>query len=292
MNEPAQDNSGQIEFWNGASGEKWARNQDRLDHAFTPLTAALLRTAAAAKGEAAIDIGCGCGDTTLRLAQALGGHGRVLAVDVSQPMVDHAKLREGRLAPADRAPIAWTLHDAASYGFAAGGSDVMVSRFGVMFFADPVAAFRNIRTGLRTGARIAMMCWRTIQENPWVTVPRNAVLPLVPAPQPGVPGAPGPFAFADPERVADILNNAGFSNPHAEKCDAEIVVGRGADVEAAIAAGVEFSTQVGPVGALIREAPEVMEPARAAIAEALRPYARESGLALGAACWIYTATIR
>lgn len=288
-----QGNADQVAFWNGLAGEKWAGNHAQLDHAFAPLTASLLRHADPRPGEAAIDVGCGCGDLTLAVARELGAGGRVLAIDVSAPMLVEAKVRAEQEGPGTGAAIEWALQDASTHAFAPGAYDLIVSRFGVMFFADPVAAFTNLRRALKPGGRLAMLCWRPMEENAWFSVPRASVLPLVPPPEPMPPGAPGPFGFADADHVRGILAEAGFANAQATKCDADLTLSMspaGSDA-GALASAVRFSVQIGPVGSLLREASdETMAAARVAVEAALRPHARDGKVVLGAACWVYTAT--
>ena len=291
MAEPG--NADQIAFWNGQVGEKWAGNHNQLDHAFAPLTASLLRHVGAQPGEAVIDVGCGCGDLTLALARSLGADGRVLAVDVSSPMLAQAQARAALQTPGTIAPIEWVLEDASVYALPKAEFDVITSRFGVMFFADPVAAFTNLRRALKPGGRVVMLCWRPMDQNPWFSVPRASVLPLVPTPEPMAPGAPGPFGFADADRVLSILTEAGFSDARAEKLDADLTLAQsptGSDVDA-LAAATQFSVQTGPVGSLLREASEeTIAAARVAIKAALRPHLGDGRVVLGAGCWIYTAT--
>ena len=289
MTQPAPDNSAQIDFWNGLTGETWASNQASVDSNFAPLTAALLAAAAPAPGEAAIDVGCGCGETTLAVARAAGASGRVVGVDVSAPMQGLARKRAEALT-AEAAPVEWVLHDAATHPFRAHEFDLLISRFGVMFFADPAAAFGNLRRAMKPGGRLAMLCWRTPPENPWFQVPRAAVLPLVPPPEPVPPDAPGPFAFADPERVIRILAEAGFAAPHAAAVDADLVVASG---PGALEQATGFCTRIGPVAALLREATEATRmAARAAMSETLRAHLHGDRIALAAACWLYTARVR
>ncbi len=288
-----QDNADQVAFWNGVAGERWARNHAQLDQAFAPLTASLLAHAKPRPGEAAIDVGCGGGDLTLAVARELGAGGRVLAIDVSGPMLAEAKGRAEQGGPGGRAPIDWALQDASTHAFATGAYDLVTSRFGVMFFADPMAAFANLRRALKPGGRLAMLCWRPMDENPWFGVPRAAVLPLVPPPEPLPPGAPGPFGFADADHVRAILAGAGFSDVRAAKCDADLTLGAsptGSDADA-LASAVGFSLQIGPAGSLLREASEeTIAAARVAVEAALRPDARDGRIVLGAACWVYTAS--
>ncbi len=292
MSAAASDNADQVEYWNGDVGRKWVRNQDRLDRAFRPLTAALVECAAPRRGERAIDVGCGCGELSLALADHLGAGGRVVAVDVSRPMLDHAELRGRAQAAEGQAAIEWQEADAASWPFPEAGFDLLVSRFGVMFFGDPAAAFRNLRRALRPGGRLAMLCWRPLQDNPWVAIPRAAMLQVLPAPDPVPPHAPGPFAFADAARVGAILAQAGFAEIASVTADAplEVATLQGSTDDAALDAAVQFAVEVGPASALLRDIDEATRKrAMRAVREALRDRARQNRPLLDAACWLYTA---
>ena len=285
----APDTIDQVEYWNGDVGRRWVDSQERLDRAFRPFTAALIDRAAPTPGERAVDIGCGCGDLSLALAGPLGAAGRILAVDVSRPMLDHAQLRvkAARAPDGVQAAIEWQEADAATVPFTA-EFDLLISRFGVMFFGEPVGAFRNLRRALRPGGRLAMMCWRPMPENAWVAVPRAAMLRVLPAPAAMPPNAPGPFAFADAARVGAILAQAGFAEIASVAVDAPLEIsGEGAALEAA----VQFVVEVGPASALLREADAAMrERAVDAVRDALRNRGGGGPPSLDAACWIYTAT--
>jgi SAM-dependent methyltransferase len=289
MDAAAQDNTGQVEYWNGEAGQRWVRSQDRMDRAFQPLTAALMERAAPRPGERAADIGCGCGDLSLMLADRLGEEGRVLAVDVSRPMLDRGRARA--LAGAGRAVIDWQEADVAAWPFPKGGFDLLISRFGVMFFADPVKAFRNMRRALRPGGRLVMLCWRPMQDNAWVAVPRAAMLQVVPAPEPMPPHAPGPFAFADAARVGAILGQAGFTAVASVGVDAALdTAAPGSSDAAALDDAVRFATESGPASALLRDVDDAMrERAVAAVRAALRDRAGAGRASLDAACWLFTA---
>jgi len=283
-------NIDQVEYWNGDVGRRWVDSQERLDRAFRPFTAALIERAAPHRGERVIDIGCGCGELSLALAGQLGAEGRILAVDVSRPMLEHARSRE-KAAPAGQAKIEWQEADAAAAPFAAGGFDLLVSRFGVMFFGDPVEAFRNLRRALRPGGRLAMVCWRPMPDNAWVAAPRAAMLQVLPAPAAMPPDAPGPFAFADAARVGAILAQAGFAGIASAAVDAPLEIGTDGAADAALEAAVQFAIQVGPAAALLRDIdPAARERAVGAVREALGERVRGGSPALDAACWIYTAT--
>lgn len=291
MDAAAPGNADQVEYWNGDIGQRWARNQDRMDQAFGPLTAALIEHAAPRRGERAADIGCGCGDLSLLLADRLGAEGRVLAVDVSRPMLDRGRTRQAALAGADHAAIDWQEADAAAWPFPEGAFDLLISRFGVMFFADPVQAFRNMRRALRPGGRLLMLCWRPMGDNAWVAVPRAAMLPLVPAPAPAPPHAPGPFAFADAARVGAILAEAGFTEIASTTVSAALNASApGSTDAAALDDAVQFATEFGPASALLRDVDDATR-ARAvsAVRAALRDRAGGGRATLDAACWLFSA---
>ncbi len=292
MGAAAPGNADQVEFWNGEVGQRWARNQDRMDRAFRPFTTTLIERAAPRQGERVIDVGCGCGDLSLALADRLGAEGRVLAVDVSRPMLDQGRSRQQASNTAGRAAIDWQEADAAAWRFPAATFDLLISRFGVMFFGDPVAAFQNMRNALRPGGRLAMLCWRPVRDNAWVAVPRAALLQVVPAPEAPPPDAPGPFAFADAARVGAILAQAGFSNIASVAIDAALDSSSapGGTDEAALEDAVEFAAGFGPASALLRDVDEpTRERAIAAVRDALRQRAGGARPSLDAACWLFTA---
>ncbi len=291
MSATAPGNADQVEYWNGDVGQRWARNQRRLDRAFQPLTMALLERAAPRRGERAADIGCGCGDLSLMLAERLGAEGHVLAVDVSRPMLEQGRAREQALAAPGLAAIDWQEADAAAWLFPDGGFDLLASRFGVMFFADPVAAFRNMRRALRPGGRLVMLCWQPLADNAWVAVPRAALLQVVPAPAPAPPYAPGPFAFSDAAHVGAILAEAGFTDIASAAVTATLEVSPDQDgSDAALDDAVRFVTELGPASALLRDVDAATrERGVAAVRSALRARAGGGPPSLDAACWVFTA---
>ncbi|MGX7707915.1 class I SAM-dependent methyltransferase [Methylobacterium sp. Gmos1] len=266
----------QTEYWNGDVGTRWADMQAELDRVFAPLTSALLDGAALRPGERVLDIGCGCGETALLAAARTGSGGAVTAVDVSRPMLARARAR-----PAAGAPVAWTEADAQTHPFAP-EHDVALSRFGVMFFEDSRAAFANIRRALRPGGRLAILCWRALAENPWVGVPRAAVLSVVPEPTPSPPGGPGPFRFADGGALVALLEGAGFAKAAVVPVDRPLEIG--ADGEEA----ARFSATVGPIAGLLREIedPRLRERALAALRAAMPA---RGPVRLDGACWLATA---
>ncbi len=273
-----QSNADQIAFWNGDAGAKWVKSQERLDAMLAGITVELIKSAKPSPGERILDIGCGCGDTSLQLA-AKGGH--VTGLDISEPMLGRAKQRAKE---ADAPHVEFVHADASAHRFEP-LYDLLFSRFGVMFFADPDRAFANMRKALKPSGRLAFVCWRDWRENEWVRVPIGAVRPHVP-PQPQLgPEDPGPFSFADLARVRRILSSAGFDRITARPFDAQL--GLGATLEDAIAHIQEF----GPVSRMLAEANETQKAqAAAALREAFKPYADRKPLSLGGAVWIVTAT--
>ncbi len=275
-------NAQQIEYWNDQAGPKWVRLQERLDAQLGPIGDEVLDRAGLAPGERVLDVGCGCGDLTLAAAGRVAPGGHATGVDISGPML--ARARERAAASAGTADFvqADAQHDALN------PHDVLVSRFGVMFFADPVAAFRRMREGLAPGGRLAFVCWQGVGENPWMLVPMAEVAKLVELPAPPEPGAPGPFAFADADRVRGILEGAGWQQVAFEDLRGELAVGGTADV----AEVADFMLDVGPASRALAEA-EADDALRgrvvAAVEEVLRPYAGPDGVRLGYAAWIVTA---
>ena len=272
-------NSGQIAYWNASAGETWAALQARLDRQIEPLGAQAMRALAPRDGEAIVDIGCGCGQTTLALAGAVGAGGRVTGVDISRPMLDVAR---ARIAAAGVGNARVLEADAQVHAFETGALDAAFSRFGVMFFNDPPAAFANIRRGLRAGGRLAFVCWRPLGENPWMAAPMLAALPILGPLPPPDPVAPGPFAFADSARVRTILSSAGFADIDIAPFDAPV---SGGDLEQTIAT----SLRVGPLGALLRDQPDKARSVMDALRAALSKFETPQGVVMASGTWIVQA---
>ena len=273
-------NDDQIAYWNDSAGLTWAALQDKLDAQIEPLGDGAMAALSPAAGERVLDIGCGCGQTTLALAARVGPGGAVLGVDISRPMLDVARRRiaEHRLSQASVIEA-----DAQAHAFEAGGFDAVFSRFGVMFFDNPTAAFANIRKGLKPGGRLGFVCWRPFNENPWMQTPFLAALPhLAEPPQPPDPLAPGPFAFADPDRVRGILADAGFVDIKIAPQD--IAMG-----SPTIDGALEVALKVGPLGRMLREQPDRTPAVVDAIRAALAPHVTDQGVRLASATWIVTA---
>jgi SAM-dependent methyltransferase len=274
-------NQQEIKYWSGSGGQGWVLRQESQDATLAPVAAVTLEHAAVTAGERVIDVGCGTGETVIELAKRVGPHGRVLGIDVSEPMLGLAARRLPAGAPVDLARA-----DATTYEFPRAQFDLLFSRFGVMFFAEPARAFANIRTALRPGARVAFACWRNVADNPWVTVPLHAAYEHVPRPPRPGPADPGPFSFADDQRVRAILSEAGFASVHMEPVDLELDIAFGSGLEAAVAASVE----IGPMTRVLADHPESTRAAvSAAVRKVLAPYQRGRSVPLGAAIWVVTA---
>ena len=275
MQAPA--NAAQVEYWNARAGLTWVRFQAELDRQIDVLGLAAMQALAPRSGERILDIGCGCGQTSLELAAAVGSQGAVLGVDISAPMLDVARRR----LPGAGAAIEFRQGDAQTDAFGQ-PFDAAFSRFGVMFFSDPRAAFENIRRALRASGRLAFVCWRPLEDNPWMREPLAAAAPHLPALPPSVPNAPGPFAFADPETVRTHLTGAGFARVVIEGYDADIGAGT---LEESLA----LALRVGPLGSAIREHPECEGPVGEAVRRLLGGYVTPAGVRMRAGVWIVTA---
>lgn len=274
-------NAAQADYWNGEAGGRWVARQDTLDAIMAPILDVLLERSAVAAGEHVIDIGSGCGASAIELARRVGPNGRVTGVDISAPMLARARER----APAGL-PLELVLGDATVHAFEPGRADLMISRFGVMFFADPPLSFRNMRQALRPGGRLVFACWREPAANPWMALPLQEARPYLP-PQPEVgPEDPGPFAFAREERVKAILAEAGFTSIGMEAVDLSLDLALGQGLDGAVRNAME----VGPVRRALEGQPsEIATKVEDAIRAALGPFQNGAMVPVGASVWIATA---
>lgn len=281
----------QAEYWNGEAGARWARNQRGIDAVFAPLTQALFAGAALRPDSAALDVGCGAGDCAVRAARELGGRGRVVAADVSAPLLAVARERAA-IDALGGAPIAFVEADAQGHDFGHAVFEHVISRFGVMFFDDSVAAFANLRRSLVPGGRLTFLCWRPMAENAWIAVPHGVVQPLVPACEPTPPDGPGPFRFAQADVIGDILAAAGFLDIAIEAVDRSLTLGLSGEAAtgAAAEAAARFVLELGPVSRLLRDRDdELRARAHAAVAADFAARAEVGSVSLGAACWLVSA---
>jgi SAM-dependent methyltransferase len=277
MTQDAPANTDQIAYWNDAAGRTWAEFQAALDRQVEPLGARVVEVLAPAAAERFLDIGCGCGQTTLELAKRVGPLGAVLGVDISQPMLAVARERAAGLPQAS-----FLEADAQTHPFEAGTYDAIHSRFGVMFFQDPGAAFANLRRALKPGGRLAFVCWRSPAENPIMILPMVAAAAHLPPTDPPAPGAPGPFAFADGDRLRGLLAGAGFRDIAVEPQD---MAAGGNDLDGA----VNLALRVGPLGSILRERPELRPAVVADVRSALEAHLVDGRVYLPSATWIVSA---
>jgi ubiquinone/menaquinone biosynthesis C-methylase UbiE len=284
MEPPAGDeqNADQIAYWNGPGGQHWTDRQQAQDTLLAPISDILIDRARPKAGERVVDVGCGCGATTIAFANRVGPTGRVIGIDVSAPMLARAR----QVAPTGL-PVELVLADATAYPFVSASFDLMVSRFGVMFFAQPVISFANMRRALRPSGRLAFVCWREPRDNPWLLAPLQAAYKHVPKlPQLG-PDDPGPFSFASEQRVYNMLSEAGFSGIALERCDLSLDIAGGRGLDAA----VETALEIGPAARALEGQPSGLRAAAAVeIREALAPFAKGQAVALAASIWIVTAS--
>jgi ubiquinone/menaquinone biosynthesis C-methylase UbiE len=281
MSDTASVAKAQREFWNGEATRRWVIEQARIDRLMSNVTEAALAAAAPKPGEIVLDLGCGTGTTTLRLADAVGPSGHVLGVDISGQQLELARQR---VAAAGVTQVQLVLDDAATHDFARESFDLGFTRFGVMFFADPVAAFRNIRSAMKPSGRLLLAVFRSGPENPWATASVAAIRHLVP-PAPALgPEEPGQFSWSDPARVRRILDGAGFSDVVLTPLDPSFDLGADA-VEAA-----EFATFIGQGARLLHGQPDgTRQAARAAFEAFFKQHEGPTGVSLPGALWLVSA---
>jgi SAM-dependent methyltransferase len=271
-------NDDQTALWNGTAGRAWVDLEEVLDHAFQPVLDLLVQPVLAGSHERVLDVGCGTGAVTRALACRLGPGGAAVGVDISVPLVDAARARAAR----DGSAAAFVCANAQTHRFGAPGFDLFVSRFGVMFFEDPVAAFTNLRRAAREGAASRFIVWRSAEQNPFMTTAERALAPHCPNLPVRHAGAPGQFAFEDSQRTQRLLEQSGWVGVDIRAVDVVCVF---PEVDL-----VRYMTRLGPLGRMLNEADE---PTRAALIEAVRPafdvYVHGGEVRFTAACWLVTA---
>ncbi|MGH7709151.1 MAG: class I SAM-dependent methyltransferase [Vulcanimicrobiaceae bacterium] len=283
MTEPRRPNADEIEYWNAEAASRWTALYPRTDALFAEITAAALDYASPQTGEHVLDVGCGCGATVLELVRRVGPGGRVVGIDVSTAMLGVAA---ERVRAARCANVELLLTDASMHPFEPATFQLAFSRFGVMFFDDPVSAFANIRRALRPGGRLVFISWRRPSENPWLMLPFAAAKPHLPPQPPRGPDDPGPFAFADPDRVRHILEAAGFTAVELDQRDVGMRLGGPGGLDAA----TEFAALIGPASAALDGAgPGARAAAKAAIHDELGQHVGPDGIVLPGSVWFVAA---
>lgn len=276
-------NAEQIKQWNEVSGPTWVAQHDLISEQLRPLGELTMERAGIGPGDRVLDVGCGCGETTMAIARRVGPSGSAVGVDISAPMLERAR-EASRAAGIENARF--ELADAQTAALPEQSFDRLYSRFGVMFFGDPVAAFTNLRRALRSGAGLTFICWRAPIENPWFVIPAVAVMHHVTV-TPPEPSGPGPFAFVDKEKVEGILTQAGFNAITIEPLDMPLAVaGASADLDTAVALSLKMGLAR---SALQGASDEIRAAAARSVKAALEPYVTSEGVRLRSACWIVTA---
>lgn len=271
----------QVEAWNGPMGAQWAANEARTERGLAPVLDALVEWAAPQPGGRVVDVGCGAGGTTLALSHAVGPSGSVVGLDVSAVILQAARARL-----AEAANTRLELADALTWTLDGPPADLLFSRFGVMFFGDPVAAFANLRRALKPGGRFAFAAWAALADNPWIDIPLQAALSVVPPPPADSDQyEPGQFAFGTPDRVRRILHDAGYGPVRARGFD--FTMRFPADDIARTAQGM---TAMGQISRVLRDRPaEEQARAATAIAAVLAPLVDGAWITLPARVWLFDA---
>ena len=266
-------------FWNDEVGPKWVQAQGHLDAMMAPISERLFARLDAAAGQYGIDVGCGCGATTVTLAEVVGADGTALGVDVSAPMLEVAKA-----SAADLPQARFQLADAGSHAFEAGRADRILSRFGVMFFADTRAAFANLAQALRPDGQLTFACWQRAEDNPWATFPVRAIADLVGLPAPSDEDAPGPFRFADCDTTGQMLRDAGFADVQVESFRPSLRLSGSVD------ALVDFFDTVGPLSRVLGGVDDTLrQRALDQVRAAMAKIHDGDGVSFDAATWIVSA---
>ena len=277
MNTTQQANAEQIALWNDTAGRAWVETQETLDAVLAPFEDLLVEAVAARNATRVLDVGCGTGSTTLAIARQVGPQGTAVGVDISQPMIALAKQRAESASTKPRFLCA----DAQTYTFEPASFDMIVSRFGVMFFDDSVRAFANLRRATAKGGELKAIVWRGPADNPFMTTAERAAAPFLPEMPARKPDEPGQFAFADKNRVYSILEKSGWSEIDLEPLDVECTLPE-RELEG-------YITRLGPLGRVL---PQLDEPTRAKVLEAVRaafePFVHGDEVRFTAACWTVT----
>jgi SAM-dependent methyltransferase len=271
----------QTKRWNSTAGRAWVDTQAQLDRLLKPFEELLVDAVAAHAPGEVLDVGCGTGGTTVAIARRLGATATCTGVDISVPMIEAARARAER----EAARVAFIVADAQTHNFEPARFDAIVSRFGVMFFSDPVAAFANLRQAGRDDARLQVIVWRGAADNPFMTTAERAAAPFLPNLPDRKPDAPGQFALANDQRVRAILGASGWSGVEVRPLDVICEMPAGALVT--------YVSRMGPVGTALQEADEATR-ARVvnAVVPAFEPFVHGNEVRFTAGCWMVTARAR
>jgi SAM-dependent methyltransferase len=274
-------NEDQVEHWNDseATGD-WVTHQERYDRMLEPFAGLILNAASLSPGEQVLDVGCGCGATTLAAARAIAP-GQATGIDLSAAMLARARQNA---AEAGLVNASFEQADAQVHRFGA-SYDAVISRFGVMFFADPVAAFANVLAATKPGGRLAFACWQPLVDNEWLLVPLAALAEHVPLPEPEEPGAPGMFSLSDTDRMREVLSDAGWRDISAASERTPIPIGGGTLDDA-----MSFLQARSVVRKMLADVDQATrDRAVASVRDALASHSEGDQVRLRASVWLVTA---
>ncbi|PFH30141.1 class I SAM-dependent methyltransferase [Burkholderia sp. JKS000303] len=278
--ETHQPNEAQSALWNGPSGLAWVDARTSLDRMFEPFETLLADAAAASSARSVLDVGCGTGAVTRAIARRLGEHAHCTGIDISARMIAAAQDRAER----EGVRAGFMCADAQTHAFARDRFDLIVSRFGVMFFDDPVRAFANLRHAARENAQLRFIAWRSAADNPFMTTAERAAAPLLPNLPARQPGAPGQFAFGDRQRIASVLSDSGWADVEIEPLDMACAL--------PVRALDDYIARMGPVGLALQQADDAT---RRRVADTVRAaferYVQGTDVRFDAACWLVTARV-
>ncbi|HZA86312.1 MAG TPA: class I SAM-dependent methyltransferase [Acidimicrobiales bacterium] len=272
----------QADYWNGSGGEHWVEQQERYDQINRGFGDRVVEVLAPQSGERVLDVGCGNGILSLAIGPLVAPDGSVLGLDLSGPMLETATARADN---AGLTNVKFERGDAQVHALPEAGFDGIVSRFGVMFFDDPHAAFANLARALRSGGRLAFACWQELLANEWLMVPAGAALAHVPMPDLGEPGEPGPFSLSDPDSVRSILEGTGLAEVGVEDFRCPMPMGSTVEDTVAFMQGTDMAATL-----MADVSEDVAAAAWDAVRAALAPYTGPDGVVLSGAAWIVTAT--
>jgi SAM-dependent methyltransferase len=272
-------NADMAEYWNGRPARVWVAEAERFDRMLAPFGRRLLVAAALGAGERVLDVGCGNGAVTIEAARAVGPQGMTTGLDLSAPMLELA----GRRANEQAVAVNFVRGDAQTATFEQ-PFDVAISRFGVMFFDDPEAAFANLAAAVRSGGRLCFVCWQDLLANEWLAVPAVAIAAHVGIPDLPEPGAPGPFALADAERTRDLLSSAGWGDVVVQAHQDDMAMGRDPEDVLAFMLADEMGRRL-----VDGKDPDAVKAGTEAALEALRGHVTPDGVVLRGAYWLVTA---
>ncbi len=279
MKDPSMDSASnaadeQAARWNGVAGHAWVEAQELLDGMYEPIEKLLVEAVAAGSASRVLDVGCGTGGTTLAVARRLGLTGGCVGIDISEPMIAAARSRAER----ERSPARFICANAQDHAFEPASFEMIISRFGVMFFADFVRAFANLRRAAQENCELRVVVWRSASENPFMTTAERVAAPILPTIPPRRPDGPGQFALADERRLQHILRESGWAEIDVRPVDLACTFPE-KDL-------VRYLTRLGPLGLILHD---VNDETRARVVETVRPafdpYVRGAEVRFTLACW-------